>query len=171
MNQKQKTIALLITALVVWGYSAMEWFSYLGNDTSISSPMNTTTATFPKEFFKEEKTYIPSYQYKDPFLSNSFKTEVPVYSAIPSITDKSIGGFQNNNNKAPIVLKPVEKSKDIQYQGVIISKNKKHALLMIDNVSYIVKEGDVVNGVLIQSFNDKSMSIKIDASSEVLIKK
>jgi hypothetical protein len=174
MSQKQKTIALIIVALLVWGYTALEWFNYLGNDGDGGISPNVTQTNYPNDFFQIAEVYEPEYEYNDPFLK-SMDATYPVASNQDniSVNSPSNNSVFSNNNKD--ITKPIKEEKKeelkLEYKGVISSSKQKLALILIGTASHIVKEGDIVNGVFIQTFNEKSISIKRGTSSEVLIKK
>ncbi len=171
MSQKQKTIALITVALLVWGYAAMEWFNYLGNDTEVGASTHATQTNYPTDFFQIAEIYEPVYDYSDPFL----KSNVTTYSAPATQNIQTIHNPSNNTPSSNFKDKPskieVKEELPLEYKGLITSTKQKYALLLIGTSSHIVREGDIVNGILIQSFNDKSISIKRGTSPEVLIKK
>lgn len=149
MDKKTKTIALIIVTLLIWGYSALEWFNYIeaSDDTEITNSFSYVPVSSPIEL-KENKQVELKLNYRDPFLNSSRKKKRPELSNRNSFLNTS-----KRTSPSPIVKVEAIKWPEIAYSGII---NNSFGLLNISGSDYIVKDGDIKGQVaVINVFSDK----------------
>ncbi len=162
MDKKTKTILLVVIAILVWGYSALEWINYaeVSNNNELTSSSSVVPIISPLKLKpKGDKKLI--LDYRDPFL-NSFKRkvvkEMPKKMA-PSNQDKI-----KTNVPKPEVLKWPE----IIYSGVI---NNKLGLLKINGKDYIVKEGDIKENIYVVKILSERIILEFNDLAKEILKK
>lgn len=150
MDKKTKTIALIIVTLLIWGYSAIEWFNYIeaSDDTEIANNFSYVPVSSPV-ILRTNKQLELKLNYRDPFLNSSRKKKRP-----ESTNRSSFLNTPKRTSPSPVVVK-VEAIKwpEIAYSGII---NNSFGLLNINGSDYIVKDGEIKGQVsVINVFSDK----------------
>lgn len=159
MNKKTKTIVLIVVAILVWGYSALEWVEYYQAsedltviETFVAKPQVNSLKLKPKEKLKLK------LDYRDPFLNNSKRST----SAMQYSLNQNRVSFNTKkvNEKEPVEVKI--SWPNIVFSGVV---NNKLGLLKIDSKDFIVKEGEIKEGVKINSISKDI--IKVEFQGEI----
>ena len=170
MLKNKKAIYILIPLnIFIWCYLGYSIYSGLKEDDLPEISNNRSTIKLDE--LKDSVAYKLSLNYKDPFLREGEKSRV--YSSNGS-------GINNNHSnatpktipvKVPIVavVKPVT---DIKYLGLVKNNTTGNstALLTINGKSYLVKKGDVLEGISIKNISNESIELK-EGKKSLVIKK
>lgn len=170
MLKNKKAIYILIPLnIFIWCYLGYSIYSGLKEDDLPEISNNSSTIKLDE--LKDSVNYKLSLNYKDPFLREREKSKI--YSS---------NGSSNNNNhsnatpktipvKVPTVavVKPLT---EIKYLGLVKNNTTGNstALLTVNGKSYLVKKGDVVEGISIKNISNESVELK-EGKKSLLIKK
>ncbi len=167
MDKKTKTIALIIATVLVWGYSALEWIDYIGASdeeysTQVSSyiPQVTPLKLKPK---KENKLQL---NYRDPFLNSKKQRKTSNHTA--SFTPTNNRGTATNRQPTKQVETKVIQWPEINYSGVI---NNQLGLLKVNGKDYLVKVGDIKDGLTINEIHPDKIVISYQTEQKEFEKK
>lgn len=163
MNKKTKTILLIVIAILVWGYSALKWINYyqLSNDSVVVESYAPTPQVSSLKLKPKNKKTL-KLDYRDPFLNASKKNRVQ-----RNQNSKSQQIFNNNKvNKQKINLpksEPILKWPKMVFSGII---NNKLGLLKIEGKDYIVKEGDVKEGIKVNNITKEKIIVEFQGETK-----
>jgi hypothetical protein len=171
MIKNKKAIYILIPLnIFIWCYLGYSIYSGLKEDDLPEISNNISTIKLDE--LKDSVAYKLSINYKDPFLREGEKSKV--YS--------SNGSGNNNTNhnpspknipvKTPSVAAIVKPQTEVKYLGLVKNNTTGNstALLTINGKSYLVKKGDVVEGISIKNISNESIELK-EGKKSLLIKK
>lgn len=149
MKNKKSVYILLPLVLIIWGMLIYQFFSY-SNDVEIK--VENDVPLFVNINYKEPDTTALDVNHRDPFTG---KLEKP----------REINTASNeNSSKAPKINteKIPEVQTQIEYKGLVsdIANKKKVFMVIIDNQTFLMKQGDKENEVELISGNKEFISIK-----------
>ncbi len=154
MFKNKKSLFFLIpVTVIIWIYVGYTIFSYFHEDNEFLEQEHKLPIVNLKK--KDVTKYKLALNYPDPFL----KQEIHIRS----------NNQVNNNLKSqinPITQKTtatLPKTIDIRYMGVVENKTSGAAtgLISISGKSYLVKKGELVEGILIKSITSDKLEAKI----------
>lgn len=155
LKGKKSIYILLPINLLIWGFIGYKIYSALNEDDAFVPQEITVSKTIMNK--EDSIPYTLSLNYEDPFLKEE-----------PKLSKK-----QTNNNASSVQkpAAPVKKTvtppppvsiKEIKYQGLIQNKNNgvSTALITINSRSYIVKKGELVEGLIVMAFDSECLNLK-----------
>jgi type II secretory pathway component PulC len=171
MLKNKKAIYILIPLnIFIWCYLGYSIYSGLQEDDLPEISNNRSTIKLDE--LKDSVAYKLSLNYKDPFLREGEKSRV--YSS---------NGSGNNNPdhnpvpknipvKTPSVAAIAKPQTEIKYLGLVKNNTTGNstALLTINGKSYLVKKGDVVEGISIKNISNESVELKEGKKSMKVVK-
>jgi len=147
MNKKTKTILLLIIAILIWGYSALEWIRYYKtenyNKNELLPPVIQPNNLTP---IKRKNNLTLSLNYNDPFLKTN-KHNKAISNPPPLPASIKIVPPQKVSNPTSLIIKWPK----IKYSGII----NNFGLLNIDGQNVIVKNKDVIKDITIKDITNQ----------------
>lgn len=162
MDQKSKTILLIVVALAVWGYSALEWLNYYETDNQSVTANNTILIAPTKLITLQKKEAITlNLNYRDPFLNE--RKSKKTYNQNTTASNQN-NATENVQKKEPI--KVAVKWPKIKYVGIINGLG----LLNIDSRDYIVKTNDLIKKITIKSITDNHVVLILEGEEKVFEK-
>ena len=161
MLKNKKAIYILIPLnIFIWCYLGYSIYSGLKEDDLPEISNNSSTIKLDE--LKDSVAYKLSLNYKDPFLREGEKSKV--YS--------SNGSGNNNTNhnpspknipvKTPSVAAIVKPQTEIKYLGLVKNNTTGNstALLTVNGKSYLVKKGDVIEGISVRNITNEVIELK-----------
>lgn len=152
----KKTLFVMVPAnLLLWGYISYAVYQY----------MHEPEFTFPNEVIasslklnEDTTTYVLNLDYPDPFLKEEVIKKPKQHNSNFATTKIAVKP-QLKNTKAT----SAEPAKDIKYLGLIQNKTSGTitALVSINGKSYIIKKGEIIEGVNFESITDQIIIAKI----------
>lgn len=150
--------------VIVWGGIAYQIVGGLdGDDTDFQTPdFDQPIQHVQKDSFQ----YELSLAYDDPFQSSrrrgiSRNTTVVRESGVPRTNNL------NGRKKKPNIIQWPQ----IKYGGIVKSSNqKKVGLLSINGSSYLAKEGDIFQEVLVKKYTEEEMVLKYNGEEKTIKK-
>jgi hypothetical protein len=158
MKSKKATYGLLTALLMVWGVIMYNVF-FKNNLKEIDIVMNEITP-FDTTGMNTLDTFSLLKGYSDPFLHNSGVFIKNNSNSGQSLKPSSVIP-KNQLLKVPIVEKKVS-AKHIKYFGVIKNQDqgKMVGVLYVNNNEYLIQENMLIEGVLINSINEKELQVE-----------
>lgn len=157
MFKGKKSLYFLVPInLLVWGYVGFKIYKAFNEEEEILPYEQVMSVT---KFKKEDSVvYKLAINYPDPFLK-----EEPRYKAAGN---SNSGGHVPKVPVNPPVQKPIvapQRTIDLKYLGLVENKTSgtSTGLISINGKSYLVKKGEVVEGVLIKSISSEKLEGKI----------
>lgn len=144
MNKKQKTYALLIVVLVIWGLIGYNIYRYLNpieERQPVATPKRNTTSIEP---VPKDTLIIPNY--RDPFLGKVFLSK------------------RNNRNPVTNSLK----FPSIMYHGLVEGSRVKSYIISIENQQELLKLGQTFLDVKLISANAKAITISFKGARKTI---
>ena len=159
MKNKPLTIGLIIAVVGIWAWIVFSIFDFTKSSDIVQFKTNKQIGTTVfGDSVKQE--YVLSLNYKDPFLKKGY------------VGKDNVHLIQNNTDASPVyskVIKPVvvdvkadEPLPVIQYAGRMQNAKIKKplAILIINDTEYMMQEGDVHDGVLLNKILNDSVQLK-----------
>lgn len=144
MKKKTKTYILLLVVALIWGviiYKLLAGFSGNNVTEQIQLPVITVDTT-QREVFD---TIPLSLNYRDPFLKNRYTVRKAKVTSQTRVVKKRV-----EKKIVKRVYWP-----QVQFDGLIVSKESKLAMLRINKKSYIVAQGALEQNVtVVKAFQD-----------------
>ena len=149
MKSKKSIYILLPIVLIIWGILIYQFFSYTSSEII---EVQEELPLFVKIDYKEPDTTALDVNHRDPFTG---KLENAKYNGSPS--NKKV----TNPPKIKTETTP-EVQTQIEYKGIVsdVANKKKVFMVVIDNQTYLMKQGDKENGVELINGNRESITIK-----------
>lgn len=149
MKSKKSIYILLPIVLVIWGMLIYQFFSYSSSEVV---EQQEELPLFVKIDYKEPDTTALEINHRDPFTG---KLESTIDNATPS-NGKLINSPKIHIEKAPQV------ETQIEYKGIVSDAANKMKVFMviIDNQTYLMKQGDKENEVELINGNRETITIK-----------
>ncbi len=155
MFKSKGTVYILIPLnILIWGFFIYRFYTaYNEGDIPVT---NENIQVIKLDDLKDSVQYQLSLNYKDPFLregENNKKTH-------------SSGTTKTNEQKPQIVKTPTvvtpKITNEIKYLGLVKNNSTgvSTALVSINGKSYLVKKGDVIEGVTIKNISNDNVEIK-----------
>lgn len=158
MKNKKSIFLLLPLVLIVWGGVLYQFFSFSNTD-EISENVSTELTIKPFKI-KEKKPFLINVNYRDPFLGKINTTE-RVIKPNNNIT-------KNQKNSIPVeeIVWP-----SILYKGMVWDTNdkKKLFIVIISGHDFLMKKGDIENGILLKDGNKESIYIKYKGNLNLIM--
>ncbi len=152
----KKTIFIMLPLnLCLWGYIGYKFYTAFTDD-GANLPINSPIAAL--HIKEDTAVYYLQANYPDPFLKDEPIKRLPLKNYNVS-TNKS--SLQTVVKKTPTISTvPI---KDIKYLGLIQNKTSgtTTALISINGTSYIVKKGEVIDGVSFESITNEAIIARI----------
>lgn len=134
---KRLTYPLLAITLIVWGLIAYKIFFYTPQEPSPSRKESKGNVRIAQQ----EASLL--FNYRDPFLGDRKPENTNSEENIKKTVEK------------PALPKTEKKREQLGWQGKITSKKKEYYLISIDNIHYMVAQGEEVGGYKIhRTYND-----------------
>ena len=169
MNKKITTYILLGAFIAIWIIVGFSIYKYLHKKESINN--------FSNSNFKENNaidTFSLLLNYSDPFTGKiNFAANEIKEKAIQLPTKISPPKEQIVKPKDIVQSKPIVQASNVQFEGIIdnTTAKKKIALVKINKVEYLLKEGETQEDIKIISIsNDFIMISRNGAKSEKILK-
>lgn len=162
MFKNKKTLFVLVPLTIfIWSYVGYTIYSYFHDDYEFLE--HEYKAPLVKLKKNDTIDYKLALNYPDPFL----KKEV-----------RSKPNNQTNNNPKPQINPVPQKTiatlpkLEVKYMGVVENKTSGAAtgLISINGKSYLVKKGEMVEGVLIKSLSSEKLEVKIGKENLTVLK-
>jgi hypothetical protein len=154
MLKNKKAIYVLIPLnIFVWGFFIYRFMSaYIESDIPSTERSPITTKT---EKIEEDHAYTLNLNYKDPFLKSS-----PQVINLP--TNNSYGQVQKKSKPKDQIVPEQKKLPDVKYLGLIKNNSTglSTALISVNGQSKLIKQNDVVDGILFKTFSKDSLVAK-----------
>lgn len=160
MKNKKLTYVLLVLVLCVWGIIIFQ----IIDRKSTSLPEVSTKKNSGKSFTSEIIDYKYDNSIEDPFFRNVVKTiGGGKKQSVPRI-DKAENEPQNSTTEVEFPR--------IEFSGLInnASNNKKIAIVSIDDVKHVLREGSTVDGLVFDNFQKDSIKVS-SKNKSLFIKK
>lgn len=157
MFKGKKSLYFLIPVnLFVWGYVGFKIYRAFNEEEDV---LPFEQAVSVSKLKKEDSiVYKLALNYADPFLK-----EEPRYKT--NANSGSSGNIPKPSVNPPVqkTITAVPKTIDLKYLGLVENKSSGAAtgLISINGKSYLVKKGDVVEGVSIKSISSEKLEAKI----------
>lgn len=149
MKSKKSIYILLPIVLIIWGMLIYQFFSYTSSEII---EVKEELPLFVKIDYKEPDTTALDVNHRDPFTGK-----------LESVKEKSSisKGKSSNTPKINIETTP-EVQTQIEYKGIVsdVANKKKVFMVIIDNQTYLMKQGDKENEVELINGNRESITIK-----------
>jgi hypothetical protein len=157
MFKGKKSLYFLIPVnLFIWSYAGIKIYNAFSEDEDILPYEHTVSVAKLKK--EDSVVYKLALNYPDPFLKKEAQYK--------SNTSSNAGSSAPKSRPVSVVPKTVvtpPKTIDIKYLGLVENKTSGAAtgLISINGKSYLVKKGEVVDGVLIKSISSEKLEAKI----------
>lgn len=158
MKNKKSIYILLPLVLIIWGMLIYQFFSY-SNDVAIK--VENEVPLFVEIDYKEPDTTALNVNHRDPFSGKMEKTK-----------DIDTAPKQNIVNTPKINTESVpEVQTQIEYKGLVsdVANKKKVFMVIIDNQTFLMKQGDKENEVELISGNKESIAIKHKGKKKTIL--
>lgn len=154
MKNKKSIYILLPIVLFIWGTVIFQFFTFSGNDGDITDISNKFEIKPLK--VKERDTFTINVNYRDPFLGKMYS---------PNSTHIA----RHHSKKIPKPIEPIIWPQ-ILYKGIVSdTKNKTRVfMLIINGKTYLMKKGDIQEGVLLKDGNRLSIDAKFKDALNVI---
>jgi hypothetical protein len=156
MAVSKKTLYIMVPVnICLWGFIGYKFYSAFG-DSEADIPIENAIATLKVN--EDTTTYQLSLNYPDPFL----KEEPKVRHEQNNLNSTNNKPLTNIHPKFTATVTPTP-SKEIKYLGLIQNKSSgaATALISINGKSYIIKKGEMIEGVNFESITDQIIIAKI----------
>ncbi len=168
MNKKTKTIVMLVIAIGIWGYSAMEWLNYWSIDNGGDTVPSEIVQNVPDVVYDVKKEYELIADYQDPFLKNGKYKPKQISNYNPSKAPQP----NRNNPVKPKVEPAAYLWPQFEYSGTVAGNNKEIlGLLKVDGSDRILKKGDVFSGLKVVQVSKESVTVSNGKEEKVIPKK
>jgi len=171
MLKNKKAIYILIPLnIFIWCYLGYSIYSGLKEDDLPEISNNRSTIKLDE--LKDSVAYKLSLNYKDPFLREGEKNKVYSSNGSGNSTTDHNSNSKNIPVKTPSVAAIVKPQTEIKYLGLVKNNTTGNstALLSINGKSYLVKKGDLVDGISIKNISNESIELKDGKKSRVVNK-
>ena len=151
----KKTLYYMVPInLVLWCYIGYKIYMW-GKDEEYNIPEEKVLA--PADLNKDSNNYQLVLNYPDPFLKEEPRNK-PVRTNLSVNTKPQVNSVSKKNN-----IEVPNPPKDIKYLGLIQNKNSgvTTALISINGKSYIIKKGEVIEGINFESITTEIITAKI----------
>ena len=170
MFKGKKAIYILIPInIAVWGFFIYRFYTAYNE---VDEPQTTEkTTNFKLDELKDSISYQLALNYKDPFLKD---VEKPKYHS--NGNNNTTANNQNASNLKNVVKTPTivtaKPATDIKYLGLVKNNTTgtTTALLYINGQSHLVKNGDVINGIVVKNISNTSVVLKEGKNTLNIIK-
>jgi hypothetical protein len=159
MKNKPITIALIASVVLIWGWIMYSVFDFVGSPEIITSKKKSLVSVIKDDSVLS--AYDLLLNYKDPFLKKEYSASLSsskninysTVSALPMLATKKAANLD-------LVVKE-EFIPAVAYLGRIQNEKLKKpvAILLINNNEYMMKEGEVNEGVLLKHILNDSLEI------------
>ncbi len=149
MKSKKSIYILLPIVLIIWGMLIYQFFSYTSSEII---EVQEELPLFVKIDYKEPDTTALDVNHRDPFTGR-----------LESAKEKSSISKVKTINTPKIKTETTpEVQTQIEYKGIVsdVANKKKVFMVIIDNQTYLMKQGDKENGVELINGNRESITIK-----------
>jgi len=148
MKSKKSIYILLPLVLLIWGMLIYQFFSYTSPEVI---EVQEELPLFVKIDYKEPDTKALDINHRDPFtgkLENAHR-------------NSSSNAKAANQPKTQILSTP-EAQTQIEYKGIVsdVANKKKVFMVIIDNQTFLMKQGDKENEVELINGNRESITVK-----------
>lgn len=148
MKSKKSIYILLPIVLLIWGMLIYQFFSYTSPEVV---EVQEELPLFVKIDYKEPDTTALDINHRDPFTG---KLEY-------ANRNTSSNAKASNQPKTQILSTP-EVQTQIEYKGIVsdVANKKKVFMVIIDNQTFLMKQGDKENEVELINGNSESITVK-----------
>lgn len=175
MSKKTTTYVLLSVVIVIWAVIVWRIFGYISQD---STQQQTAMPVFKKDSLQTVRydTVQLNLRYPDPFLKQKGAAYIPSQQNTEPIekpATKKVEQPKPIQTPSPAVseVKPRVFWPQIQYDGTIMSKGSKLAMLRINGQSYIVALGKSEQDVLVKRIYQDSILLLYKHEEKTISKK
>ena len=171
MLKNKKAIYILIPLnIFIWCYLGYSIYSGLKEDDLPEISNNRSTIKLDE--LKDSVAYKLSLNYKDPFLREGEKSKVYSSNGSGNTNTNYNPSPKNIPVKTPSVTAIVKPQNEIKYLGLVKNNTTGNstALLSINGKSYLVKKGDLVDGINVKNISNESIELK-EGKKSLVIKK
>ncbi len=149
MKSKKSIYILLPIVLIIWGMLIYQFFSYTSSEVI---EVQEELPLFVKIDYKEPDTTVLDVNHRDPFTGK-----------LESVKEKSSFSKVKTINAAKIKTETIQEVQtQIEYKGIVsdVANKKMVFMVIIDNQTYLMKQGDKENGVELINGNRESITVK-----------
>ncbi len=160
MFKGKKGLYILIPLnIAIWGFFIYRFYSAF-NEVDEFIPTE-EKANFTVEELKDSITYRLALNYKDPFLKD---VEKPKYNSNGNnnVTANNQNATKLKTSAKTPTVEIVKPATDIKYLGLVKNNTTGNstALIYINGQSHLVKNGDVINGIIVKNISSTSVELK-----------
>lgn len=152
----KKTLYIMVpTNVFLWGYISYAIYQYMNEEPPELTELKDISRL---QLNEDTSTYTLRLDYPDPFLKEE-ATKKSIKHNSTSVISKTPVIAQSAKTRT---ISP-DPPKDIRYLGLIQNKTNgtSTALVSINGKSYIIKKGEIVEGINFESISDQTIIAKI----------
>jgi hypothetical protein len=149
MKSKKNIYILLPIVLIIWGMLIYQFFSYTSPEVI---EVQEELPLFVKIDYKEPDTTALDINHRDPFTGKLENTN----------RNASSSNVKDANQPKTQILSTPEVQTQIEYKGIVsdVANKKKVFMVIIDNQTFLMKQGEKENEVELINGNRESITIK-----------
>jgi hypothetical protein len=148
MKSKKSIYILLPLVLLIWGMLIYQFFSYTSPEVI---EVQEELPLFVKIDYKEPDTTALDINHRDPFTGK-----------LENANRNSSSNAKASNEPKIQILSTPEVQTQIEYKGIVsdVANKKKVFMVIIDNQTFLMKQGDKENEVELINGNSESITVK-----------
>ena len=158
MKSKKSIYFLLPIVLLIWGMLIYQFFSYTSPEVI---DVQEELPLFVKIDYKEPDTTTLDINHRDPFTGKLENTNRKASSS----------NVKAANQPKTQILSTPEVQTQIEYKGIVsdVANKKKVFMVIIDNQTFLMKQGDKENEVELINGNRESITIKLKGKKKNIL--
>jgi len=173
MKQKNKKVQYLLVVLVIviWGYIAIQFFSYNGGEIAITES-NYNYLPVAKANTKNVFQFSLNLNYEDPFLSRKRGVSKASSNSEPINKTRNIKNRIASNIQQKINPRQLEKYPKVIYKGYSLNNNQiTRVNLSINNKVFSMKAGESQDGLFLKETYRDSLLVSFKGKKQMIFRK